>query len=83
MIRIPESWALEPEPSTFAPSSSWSNKDMDPVPPHRRVWTTWSFLAYWISDATNIAVWQLASSMIAVGLSWCACEKFFLSKLRV
>lgn len=29
----PSAWALEPEPSTFAPSSRWSNKDMDPVPP--------------------------------------------------
>ena len=29
----PEAWVLEPEPSTFAPNSRWSNKDMDPVPP--------------------------------------------------
>ncbi|PCH42378.1 hypothetical protein WOLCODRAFT_73288 [Wolfiporia cocos MD-104 SS10] len=66
----PSAWALEPEPSTFAPSSRWSNKDMDPVPPHARTWTTWNYVAYWISDATNAAVWELASSMLAVGLSW-------------
>lgn len=43
---------------------------MDPVPPEKRTWRTWDFIAYWISDATNAAVWQLASSMLAVGLSW-------------
>ncbi|CDO72821.1 hypothetical protein BN946_scf185002.g6, partial [Trametes cinnabarina] len=36
----PSAWALEPEPSTFAPTdgrggSRWSNKDMDPVPPQK------------------------------------------------
>lgn len=43
---------------------------MDPVPPEKRTWSTWDFVAYWISDATNAAVWQLASSMLAIGLSW-------------
>ncbi|KAJ6531800.1 permease for cytosine/purines, uracil, thiamine, allantoin-domain-containing protein [Mycena capillaripes] len=62
--------ALEPEASSFAPSSQWSNMDMDPVPEHLRTWTTWNYVAYWISDATNNASWELASSMIAVGLSW-------------
>ncbi|PPQ98652.1 hypothetical protein CVT24_004150 [Panaeolus cyanescens] len=63
-------WSLEREVSRFGPSSGWSNKDMDPVPPEKRTWTTWDYCFYWISDATNAAVWQLASSMIAVGLSW-------------
>ncbi|KAK7033133.1 permease for cytosine/purines, uracil, thiamine, allantoin-domain-containing protein [Favolaschia claudopus] len=63
-------WALEPESSTFAPSSKWSNKDMDPVPENLRTWSTWNYVAYWISDATNTATWELASSMIAIGLSW-------------
>jgi NCS1 family nucleobase:cation symporter-1 len=43
---------------------------MDPVLPKDRTWGTWDYIAYWISDATNAAVWQLASSMLAVGLSW-------------
>ncbi|KAH9057611.1 NCS1 nucleoside transporter family [Lactarius vividus] len=63
-------WRLKPEPSTFAPSSAWSNKDMDPVPPHLRTWTTLNYVAYWISDATNAATWEFASSMLAIGLSW-------------
>ncbi|KAF9054288.1 cytosine-purine permease [Panaeolus papilionaceus] len=63
-------WSLEREVSRFGPSSAWSNKDMDPVPPEKRTWSTWDYCFYWISDATNAAVWQLASSMIAIGLSW-------------
>jgi cytosine/uracil/thiamine/allantoin permease len=43
---------------------------MDPVPPHLRTWSTWNYIAYWISDATNVAMWQLASSMLAIGLTW-------------
>ncbi|KAJ6507751.1 cytosine-purine permease [Mycena vitilis] len=53
-----------------SPSLRWSNKDMDPVPANLRTWTTWNYVAYWISDAMNPAMWELASSMIAVGLSW-------------
>lgn len=43
---------------------------MDPVPPHLRTWTTLNYVAYWISDATNVATWAFASSMLAIGLSW-------------
>lgn len=43
---------------------------MDPVPEPLRTWKTWNYIAYWISDATNAAVWELASSMLAIGLSW-------------
>jgi NCS1 family nucleobase:cation symporter-1 len=43
---------------------------MDPVPPDKRTWTTFNYVAYWISDATNIATWEIASSMLAIGLSW-------------
>jgi Cytosine/uracil/thiamine/allantoin permeases len=64
-------WALEPQASSFAPDSRWSNQDMDPVPAHLRTWTAWNYVAYWISDAANVAGWELASSMLAIGLSWC------------
>ena len=67
----PSSWILEPEASTFAENSSWSNKDMDPVPPRERTWTMLNYVTFWISCAVNISVWQLASSMLAIGLSWC------------
>ncbi|KAG8717858.1 hypothetical protein FRC08_006500 [Ceratobasidium sp. 394] len=63
-------WELQPEPSSFAPSNKWSNKDMDPVPIHLRTWTIWDYTSYWLSDGFNVATWNMASSMLAVGLSW-------------
>ncbi|KAJ3724309.1 permease for cytosine/purines, uracil, thiamine, allantoin-domain-containing protein [Lentinula guzmanii] len=66
----PSAWVLEPDQSTLAPTSRWSNKDMDPVPVHLRTWTTWNYVAYWISDAANLPAWELASSMLAIGLNW-------------
>ncbi|KAF7785216.1 hypothetical protein Agabi119p4_1381 [Agaricus bisporus var. burnettii] len=66
----PSTWSLARDDSIFGPNSRWSNKDMDPVPPKQRTWSTWNYVAYWLSDATSIANWQLASSMLAVGLSW-------------
>ncbi|KAI6101745.1 permease for cytosine/purines, uracil, thiamine, allantoin-domain-containing protein [Pisolithus croceorrhizus] len=65
----PSTWALEPEETTFA-NYGWSNKDMDPVPPRLRTWTGWNYVTYWVSDATNVAIWELAGSMLAIGLSW-------------
>ncbi|KAG6908044.1 hypothetical protein DXG01_006406 [Tephrocybe rancida] len=62
-------WALPPGKSAYGPSGHWSNEDMDPVPPKQRTWSTWNFIAYWISDATHAAMWQFASSMLAVGLT--------------
>jgi nucleobase:cation symporter-1, NCS1 family len=63
-------WSLPSDSTNFGPAEGWSNKDMDPVPSHLRTWTTLNYVAYWVSDATNVAVWQLASSMLAVGLTW-------------
>ena len=63
-------WSLVRQASIYGPSARWSNEDMDPVPPEKRTWTTWNYVAYWISDATNAATWQLASSMLTIGLSW-------------
>ncbi|KAH7922713.1 NCS1 nucleoside transporter family [Leucogyrophana mollusca] len=63
-------WELDQEETTFALNNRWSNRDMDPVPPRFRTWSSWSYISYWFSDASNIAVWEVASSMLAIGLSW-------------
>ena len=34
----PSRWALEPDEISFA-ANGWTNKDMNPVPPHLRTWT--------------------------------------------
>ncbi|KAL5635897.1 hypothetical protein ACGC1H_004636 [Rhizoctonia solani] len=69
-LRSRSFWELQSEPSSFAPSNKWSNKDMDPVPIHQRSWTMWDFASYWLSDGFNVATVSGTSSMLAVGLSW-------------
>ncbi|KAI0703260.1 NCS1 nucleoside transporter family [Earliella scabrosa] len=68
----PSRWALKPDASTLAApgNEQWSNKDMDPVPPEKRTWTVMNYVAYWMSDAWNLAAWESASSMLVIGLSW-------------
>ncbi|EJD55067.1 NCS1 nucleoside transporter family [Auricularia subglabra TFB-10046 SS5] len=65
-----KAWELEPEVSSLGQHNSWSNKDMEPCPPEARTWSTYNYIAYWVSDAFNVATWEVASSMLAVGLSW-------------
>jgi NCS1 family nucleobase:cation symporter-1 len=79
----PSAWVVEPEPSTYAPSSKWSNKDMDPTPPRLRTWTAQSYVWYWVAGSFNISAWEVASSMLAIGLSWYRVSAFplYLSNL--
>ncbi|KAG8810958.1 hypothetical protein FRC17_002690 [Serendipita sp. 399] len=63
-------WELSPEPATFASSNKWSNSDMDVTPPDKRTWGMVTWVLYWVSDALNVASYELASSMLAIGLSW-------------
>ncbi|KAF9043599.1 cytosine-purine permease [Hymenopellis radicata] len=62
-MRMFSSWAL-------SENTTWSNSDMEPVPPEKRTWSTRNYIAYWVTASTNIAVWQFGSSMLAIGLSW-------------
>lgn len=51
-------------------ASSLYNKDLAPVSPDRRSWTTYSYAALWISMSVNIPTYMLASGMIAGGMNW-------------
>jgi NCS1 family nucleobase:cation symporter-1 len=62
--------AVDQEPSSFAATPSRSNADFDPIPPSKRTWDTGSYVAYWMADAWAVSNWEVASSMIAAGLSW-------------
>ncbi|KAF2848131.1 uracil permease-like protein [Plenodomus tracheiphilus IPT5] len=64
------SLAVDQEPSSFAATPSASNADFDPIPPSKRTWATGSYIAYWMADAWAVSNWEVASSMIAAGLSW-------------
>ncbi|KIJ54565.1 hypothetical protein M422DRAFT_152716 [Sphaerobolus stellatus SS14] len=62
---------IDKSPSSFAPPGShWSNHDLDPIPPNKRVWTMLNYFTYWLSDAFSVATWQISSSILAIGLSY-------------
>ena len=50
--------------------SSLYNKDLAPISPERRTWTTYNYAALWISMSVNIPTYMLASGMIAGGMNW-------------
>ena len=58
------------EPSSFAATPSASNADFDPIPPSKRTWNWGAYVAYWMADAWAVSNWEVASSIIAVGLDW-------------
>jgi len=58
------------EESSFAVTKNASNADFDPIPPSKRTWNWGAYIAYWMADAWAVSNWEVASSMIAVGLSW-------------
>ncbi|KAH8658065.1 permease for cytosine/purines, uracil, thiamine, allantoin-domain-containing protein [Xylariales sp. PMI_506] len=58
------------EESSFAATKNASNADFDPIPPSKRTWGWGAYVAYWMADAWAVSNWEVASSMIAVGLSW-------------
>lgn len=69
--RVPKfSLEVRREASSFAKTQSASNADFDPIPPSKRTWKWHSYVAYWMADAWAVSNWEVASSIIAVGLSW-------------
>ncbi|ERT01310.1 hypothetical protein HMPREF1624_02553 [Sporothrix schenckii ATCC 58251] len=47
----------------------WSNRDLIPLPPKRRVWGWFSFFGYWAISSLNISTWQSPNTYLAQGLS--------------
>ncbi|KIX97110.1 uncharacterized protein Z520_07224 [Fonsecaea multimorphosa CBS 102226] len=69
--RLPHfSLEVRQEESSFATTKAASNADFDPIPPSKRTWNWGAYVAYWMADAWAVSNWEVASSMIAVGLSW-------------
>ncbi|KUI65488.1 Allantoin permease [Cytospora mali] len=50
--------------------SRWSNRDLDPTPPSERTWTWYNLPLFWLSGSFSVTGWNIASSLIAVGLTW-------------
>ncbi|RMZ75085.1 hypothetical protein DV737_g5469, partial [Chaetothyriales sp. CBS 132003] len=69
--RFPKfSLEVRQEESSFAATKNASNADFDPIPPSKRTWNWGAYVAYWMADAWAVSNWEVASSIIAVGLSW-------------
>ncbi|KAL2209492.1 putative uracil permease [Sarocladium strictum] len=66
----PKTWTLEKAESSWAPAGTWSNRDLDIVPPEQRTWTSWTMFGYWFSDVISIQSWQTGSTILALGLTW-------------
>ncbi|KKZ64728.1 hypothetical protein EMCG_09362 [[Emmonsia] crescens] len=69
-FRLPSLYVDQPKSAFAEGNLRWTNRDLDPIPRHLRKWGVTSLITYWISDSINVASWQFASSIIAVGLSW-------------
>src|SRR3989454_418529 len=50
--------------------SSLYNKDLAPVPPERRTWTTYNYASLWVAMSVCIPTYMLASGLIAGGMNW-------------
>jgi nucleobase:cation symporter-1, NCS1 family len=60
--------AFETAPATN--QNNLINDDLAPVPPERRTWKLWNFVALWVSMAACIPTYMLASSLIGDGMNW-------------
>ncbi|RFU26566.1 hypothetical protein B7463_g9771, partial [Scytalidium lignicola] len=63
-------WVLPKEQASFASEGSWTNIDLDVVPIERRTWSAYTIVGYWMSDILNVQSWEIAATVIAVGLTW-------------
>lgn len=51
-------------------NEKWSNRDLEPTPPEERTWTPMSLPMYWFTNMFSVTGWNVAASLIAVGLTW-------------
>ncbi|KAL8287021.1 hypothetical protein RQP46_004027 [Phenoliferia psychrophenolica] len=46
------------------------NDDLLPVPENQRLWQAWNYYTFWVADSFNVNTFQIASSMVTVGMTW-------------
>ncbi|KAK7953681.1 uracil permease [Apiospora saccharicola] len=51
-------------------NEKWSNRDLEPTPPEERTWTAMSLPVYWFTNMFSVTGWNVAASLMAVGLTW-------------
>ncbi|KAE8137160.1 permease for cytosine/purines, uracil, thiamine, allantoin-domain-containing protein [Aspergillus pseudotamarii] len=50
--------------------SRWTNNDIKPIEADRRTWNFWTFHNFCMLIHSNISVYMIGSSLIAMGLTW-------------
>lgn len=50
-------------------NDSMTNRDLIPIPPHRRTWGSLDYFSYWIVEGVSISGYTTCSSLVAYGLS--------------
>ncbi|KWU43940.1 NCS1 nucleoside transporter family [Rhodotorula sp. JG-1b] len=65
--------AIELRQPNGRPASFWANRDLLPVPPKERKWTAINYFTFWIADSFNVNTFMIASSGIALGMTWWQC----------
>jgi NCS1 family nucleobase:cation symporter-1 len=55
------SLAVDQEPTSFAATPNASNADFDPIPPSKRTWSMFAFIAYWMADAWAVSNWEVGT----------------------
>lgn len=63
-------YELTEEAKAELSSSPYYNGDLAPVPKKERTWGTYHIATLWMGMCIAISTWMLASSGIALGLSW-------------
>ncbi|KAF9890513.1 hypothetical protein FE257_005918 [Aspergillus nanangensis] len=50
-------------------NTTWSNRDLIPIPPERQTYGVWSYVGYWTVSGSCISAWSTGSTLLAFGLS--------------
>ncbi|ODV96894.1 hypothetical protein PACTADRAFT_74497 [Pachysolen tannophilus NRRL Y-2460] len=69
LTRLQERLKIFEVPHDGKPLSILRNPDLEPMPPHRRIWGFWSFFGYWAVPSITIWTWSTGSAMLSLGLN--------------
>jgi len=50
--------------------ASLYNRDLAPIPPEKRSWSTYNYASLWVAMSVCITTYMLASGLIAGGMNW-------------
>ncbi|KAI1846825.1 hypothetical protein JX266_007046 [Neoarthrinium moseri] len=69
VVGLKEKIRLHGDETQHEQTDHWSNRDLIPLPPHRRTWGWFHFYGFWTLSSLNITNWQTPNSFLTQGLS--------------